>query len=180
VSLRPPKQFSGRASLDPIQAALDAEVMQEKASTLSRMAHRLEKALAALASWEAGHGGGSAAGHPLRDPPPQAGEGRGGASRAAPPAGLAGRKEEGRRGLGWGLGRSRSTPPPHAGEGREGEDHAKAARERERLLNEAAEALWYLIIQRELMGLSGEERVCRDYRVPQAVRARLGVRRAKT
>lgn len=51
-----------------------------------------------------------------------------------------------------------------------------AAKGREALLDEAAEALWFLIIQRELMGLGGEERVCRDHRVPPAVRARLGIR----
>jgi len=126
MSLRPPRQFSGRAGLDPIQAALEAELLREKAGTLSRMAQRLEKALAAL---DAGQRGGLA----LLDPPPQSGE---------------------------------------------KDPRASAGREREKLLDEAAEALWYLIIQRELMGLGGEERVCRDYRVPAAVRARLGVRRS--
>jgi hypothetical protein len=109
MSLRPPQRFSTLAQ-NPLQAALEAEVMQEKASTLSRAARRLEKALAALAAWDA------------------------------------------RPGQAW-------------------------EREHEGLLAEAAEALWYLIIQRELMGLGGEERVCRDYRVPRAVRARLGVRK---
>jgi hypothetical protein len=44
----------------------------------------------------------------------------------------------------------------------------------ERLLAEAGEALWYLVVQREACGLRNTEAVLREYRVPAAVRLRMG------
>lgn len=51
------------------------------------------------------------------------------------------------------------------------EPEARAA-----LLDEAAEALWHVVIQRDLMGLRANERFLRERGVPGAVRLRMGVR----
>nr|WP_246206431.1 DUF6665 family protein [Propylenella binzhouense] len=59
-----------------------------------------------------------------------------------------------------------------AGSGAEEPPAARAA-----LLDAAGEALWHLVIQRELCGLRNTEAMMRDYKVPAAVRARMGVRR---
>ena len=53
---------------------------------------------------------------------------------------------------------------------------AQLAGERERLLDEAGEALWWLVVQREACGLRNTEAVLRVYCVPAAVRLRMGVR----
>ena len=52
-----------------------------------------------------------------------------------------------------------------------------AAPEDEALLDAAGEALWYFVIQRELCGLRNTETVLREYRVPPAVRLRMGAAR---
>jgi hypothetical protein len=44
------------------------------------------------------------------------------------------------------------------------------------LVLEAAEALWYSVIQRELTGFHDSADVMRDYRVPREVQVRMGVR----
>jgi uncharacterized protein DUF6665 len=49
---------------------------------------------------------------------------------------------------------------------------------RRRLVAEAADALWYFIIQRECCGLRDSRPVIRDYRVPQEVQNRMGIFRA--
>ncbi|MGQ7793528.1 DUF6665 family protein [Faunimonas sp. B44] len=48
--------------------------------------------------------------------------------------------------------------------------------ERASLLDAAGEALWHFVIQRELCGFRNSEDVMRAYRVPAAVRARMGIR----
>jgi hypothetical protein len=50
-----------------------------------------------------------------------------------------------------------------------------ADEERERLLDEAGEALWSFVVQREACGLRNTEAVLREYRVPAAIRLRMGV-----
>ncbi|WP_421984353.1 DUF6665 family protein [Roseibium sp.] len=47
MSVRPP-QFTKTADQDPLAAALEQEIFSEKASTLSRLIKKLEKALALL------------------------------------------------------------------------------------------------------------------------------------
>ena len=47
--------------------------------------------------------------------------------------------------------------------------------EREALLAEAGTLLWHFIVQREACGLRDSARVMQDYRVPNEVRARMGV-----
>ena len=45
---------------------------------------------------------------------------------------------------------------------------------RHRLVAEAGQALWYLIVQRDACGLYGSESVMIDYAVPAEVRDRMG------
>jgi hypothetical protein len=47
-------------------------------------------------------------------------------------------------------------------------------------LAEAAERLWFVVIQREAMGLFRHDHVYEVYRVPREVRAAMGPRRAET
>lgn len=54
-----------------------------------------------------------------------------------------------------------------------------APAEREQLLDEAGEALWCFLVQREACGLRNSEGVLREYRVPAAVRRRIGVVRRR-
>ena len=66
-------------------------------------------------------------------------------------------------------------------------DHALASptlenaqiRRRSELLEDAAERVYFVIIQREAMKLLGPEEFFEDYEVPAEVRARLGPRRRK-
>jgi hypothetical protein len=50
---------------------------------------------------------------------------------------------------------------------------------REQLLDAAGEALWNFVVQREICGLRNTEAALRDYRVPAAVRLRIGVVRRR-
>ena len=52
MSVRPPRILSGRATATPLDA-LQIELLQEQASTLGRVAAKLEDALAALAAHDA-------------------------------------------------------------------------------------------------------------------------------
>jgi hypothetical protein len=52
--------------------------------------------------------------------------------------------------------------------------------ERKRLRAQAAQALWYLVVQREACGLSNTPQIMRDYRVPEEVRIRMGLQEATT
>jgi hypothetical protein len=59
---------------------------------------------------------------------------------------------------------------------REGADPARLGRRRE-LQADAAERLWFLIVQREAVGLGHHEGIYQFYRVPPDVRAVAGPRR---
>ncbi len=52
--------------------------------------------------------------------------------------------------------------------------------ERDRLLEAAGEALWYVMIQRDLCGFSNSEWFMREMKVPRAVRLRMGISRARS
>lgn len=54
---------------------------------------------------------------------------------------------------------------------------ASAAAERDALVGAAGEALWYYVIQREVLGLPGTEAVLHELRVPREVRLRMGLNR---
>ncbi len=105
MSLRPPQRFSNSFDADPLERALDYEVLAEKASTLGRLQKRLEKALVRL---------------------DECGAGEADAQSAHGPA------------------------------------YAQA-------LAEAGEALWYVVIQRELCGLRVNAAFYSDFRVPRSV-----------
>ena len=53
---------------------------------------------------------------------------------------------------------------------------ADAKAEREELVAAAGEALWYFVIQREVVGLRDTEAVLRHLQVPREVRLRMGLR----
>jgi hypothetical protein len=61
---------------------------------------------------------------------------------------------------------SAGSPPPSA---------EKQRLRRARLIQEASEALWYFMVQREACGLRDPRPVIRDYRVPAEVYARMGI-----
>jgi Family of unknown function (DUF6665) len=105
MSVRPPRQYSTQ-DLDPLSAALEHEVLAEKAGTLARLGKKLERRLARLVEFEA--------------------------------EGIS--------------------------------DEARRAR----LIAEAGEALWHVVIQRELCGLRNTKQFYRDYAVPRAVILRMG------
>jgi hypothetical protein len=50
---------------------------------------------------------------------------------------------------------------------------------RSELLDDAAELVYFVVIQREAMKLSGYEEFFKDYSVPDEVRKRLGLKRRK-
>ena len=54
MSLRPPRRFANASDLDPVEKALEYEVLAEKASTLGRLQRKLERALARLCEFEQG------------------------------------------------------------------------------------------------------------------------------
>jgi hypothetical protein len=59
-------------------------------------------------------------------------------------------------------------------------DPCRAA-ERQALIDEAGDALWHFVVQREACGLRNTEMVLREYGVPAALRLRMGVvRRARS
>ncbi|PTW59083.1 hypothetical protein C8N35_108120 [Breoghania corrubedonensis] len=106
MSLRLPQRFAKICDLDPVEQALEYEVLAEKASTLGRLQGKLERALVRLAEFEQAGGG--------------------------------------------------------------------AAERRERLVEEAGEALWYVAIQRDLCGLRVDAVFYRTFQVPRAVINRMG------
>lgn len=101
MSIRPPKALAPKDALkdDPLTAALEHEVLAEKAATYGRLLARLERALQLYRDTET--------------------------------------------------------------------DDSLAA---------AGEALWHVAIQRELCGFRNHEAFYREYRVPPAVRLRMGLR----
>jgi hypothetical protein len=52
---------------------------------------------------------------------------------------------------------------------------AADGRQRARLVDEAAYALWNFVVQRECSGFRGTEHILKDYAVPAEVRAKMGV-----
>jgi hypothetical protein len=56
---------------------------------------------------------------------------------------------------------------------------APSAAERDELVAAAGEALWYYVVQREVLGMGEAERVMRELDVPREVRLRMGIRPKK-
>jgi hypothetical protein len=57
--------------------------------------------------------------------------------------------------------------------------HPERDSERARLVQDASDALWLFIVQREACGLRDPRPVLRDYRVPAEVYARMGIFRRR-
>ena len=57
--------------------------------------------------------------------------------------------------------------------------HPKRDSDRARLVQDAGEALWLFMVQREACGLRDPRPVLRDYRVPGEVYARMGIFRRR-
>jgi len=55
--------------------------------------------------------------------------------------------------------------------------HGQTSTERESLVDAAAEALWYYVVQREACGLRDTAAVLRELGVPREVELRMGVRK---
>lgn len=123
MSVRPPRQFSNDVT-DPLTAALDYEILQEKAGTLARLGRTLEAALARLRAFEAD------AENPAQNGHRQAGNA---------PVG--------------------NDPTIH-----------------HELKREAAQALWYVVIQREICGLPTNRGFFEQYEIPAEIRALMGSR----
>jgi hypothetical protein len=51
--------------------------------------------------------------------------------------------------------------------------------QQQRLVDDAAYALWHVVVQRECSGFGGTEHVLKDYAVPAEVRARMGAIRPR-
>jgi hypothetical protein len=49
--------------------------------------------------------------------------------------------------------------------------------ERDALVGAAGEALWYFVVQREVLGMNDSDAVMRELRVPREVRLRMGLNR---
>lgn len=106
MTVRPPSSLAPKLLADPLEAALEHEIMAEKAATLGRLLARLEKALQALEACD-------------------------------------------------------------------------DADERPARVDEAGEALWHVVIQRDICGFTRTERFLRDMKVPKEVRLRMGIVRGK-
>lgn len=107
MSLRPPRRYAKLSELDPIERALEHEVLAEKASTLGRLQRQLERKLARLADFE--------------------------------------------------------------------QSEADDREHHDRLVAEAGEALWYVVIQRDLCGLRVNATFYREFNVPKHVIGRMGL-----
>jgi hypothetical protein len=55
-------------------------------------------------------------------------------------------------------------------------DPDEAARQRDERIREAAEALWFVVVQREAIGLTSHDGLFRTYPVPERVRRLMGPR----
>jgi hypothetical protein len=56
---------------------------------------------------------------------------------------------------------------------------AEAARQRDDLVREAAEALWFVVVQREAIGLTSHDGLYQTHPVPDLVRRLMGPRRRR-
>lgn len=153
MSVRPPKALAPKDPLseDPLAAALEHEVLAEKAATYGRLVQKLEKALAALRAYEITHGISSLTANPGPSDP------------GLHEGGLTGRRAFALASL-----RSdseKSTTNEDAGY--------------EALLNTAGRALWYVMIQRDLCGFRRHDLFYKELNVPAAVRLRMGIARSR-
>lgn len=158
MSVRPPKALAPKGALqqDPLTAALEHEVLSEKAATYGRLVQQLEKALQALHAYEFAHGESTQVISPLtantdpKDPGLREG-------------GLTGRRA-------FALA-SQHSETEHSARNEDAEYQA--------LLDAAGQALWYVMIQRDLCGFRNHTLFYKEMNVPAAVRLRMGLARSR-
>jgi hypothetical protein len=145
---------------NPLNAALEQEILAEKMGTYTRLLKRLEEALAALREFERAR-----VDLPLTaDPHPSR-------QRRASSTTGSGLREGGLTGR-----RAFALASPAApAAGSETEQSGNTASEKEKLLDDAGQALWHVIIQRDLCGFRRHDLFYREYKVPAAVRLRMGL-----
>jgi len=197
MSIPPPKALAPRKVDDnPLNAALEHEVLAEKAATYGRLLARLEKALKALREFEAGHDSISLTADPGPLDPGLREDGLTGRRAFAlasprsekraiedehqephsiPRSADPGPLDPGLREGGLSGRRAFALASPRTGE-RNGEEEPTGEDEHEALIAEAGEALWHVVIQRDLCGFRNHELFYREYDIPAAVRLRMGLR----
>lgn len=146
MPVRPPRALAPKNDLpkDPLSAALEHEVLAEKAATYGRLVKRLEQALDALRGFDSAHGEFADARR----------------RREGAPGSCPGQAPTGRRACALASLRSDT------------EDEKEA--ERQRLLSAAGEALWHVVVQRDLCGFRNHALFYKELKVPPAVRLRMG------
>ncbi|MEC9368335.1 MAG: hypothetical protein VX871_06525 [Pseudomonadota bacterium] len=161
MSLRPPRILAPKpADKDPLTAALEHEVLAEKMSTYGRLLKRFEETLVALRAYEQGVS-------PER--PPIGRDASANARRPVrvrPPTGLASGQPEDR------------LQPASEASGTAVSEYNQAADsngEYETLITAAGEALWHVVIQRDLCGFRRHDLFFAEYQVPAAARLRMGL-----
>ena len=180
MTLRPPKALAARTKLpdNPLNAALEREVLEEKVATYVRLVKRLEAALAALEAHDAARSD-----LPLTAIPPASRASLREGGLAGPPGPAKGRPED--RLCAFALaslrseGNSSKASDMTNQEARSGAATTGTQETRERLLAEAGEALWYVTIQRDLCGFRRHDLFYRDMNGPAAVRHRMGLVRSR-
>ena len=151
MAVRPPSQFK-RPKLgdNPLAAALDQEILAEMAGTYGRLMRKLETALAALRAFdEAGELKGE-----------KATEQREASATARRPVGAPTRSREGA-----------------ARAGVSALETDGQSDSRDDLVRKAGEALWHVVIQRDVMRLSGTKQFLQELEVPAEVLLAMGVRK---
>lgn len=174
MAVRPPAQFKRLTPGDnPLAAALDQEILAEMAGTYARLMRVLEKALAALRAFDEGgelagemdnrekRGKVSSDDHHSQPTPP-----------AQPPSndalGVAGPGERSGQ---------ENLPKGEARTGVSASQTDACPDSRAELVRNAGEALWHVVIQRDVMRLSGTKQFLKELKVPAEVVLAMGVRK---
>ena len=166
----------------PLNAALEHEILAEKAATYARLVKGLEDALAELRAFgsEAADGAfDSAHGHSARKargPARARPDGRASmACRASRGSGTARHSLTDRSGNRPEGGKAKRPPAGQAAPAEAVSASERAVSEKEQLLRKAGRALWYVMIQRDLCGFRQNELFYKELKVPREVRARMGL-----
>ena len=172
MAVRPPAQFK-RPKLgdNPLAAALDQEILAEMAGTYGRLMRKLEAALAELRAFD--EAGQLAAEEDDRAQRGKADWPQGSScnhhSQPTPPAQPTYDGTLGVDGQGEWAGRAQS-------ETSASKTHARSD-PRAELVRKAGEALWHVVIQRDVMRLSGTKQFLKELNVPAEVMLAMGVRK---
>lgn len=165
MTVRPPKALAPKPANDnPLNAALEYEILAEKMGTYARLLKRLEECLAALREFE-----GARVNLPLTADPRPSRQRRASSTTGS---GLREGGLTGRRAFALA-----SPAAPAAGSETEQSGKTVSEIEKEHLLDAAGQALWHVIVQRDLCGFRNHELFFKEFRIPAAVRLRMGLMR---